>query len=128
MTLFKKIFPEDETTLSEIKILHKHWYRLPEETMADETLYEIPCDLIRDVIFRHEYITKQKKMLKWKDPFDVNVSLLDLFKKRIKRVKMSKPELSRTDQESEGLKWNVPTWVWLDCSFLVLYSLSSQPY
>jgi len=65
--------------------------------MTDETLYETPYDLIHDVIFCHKYIAKLKKMLKQKDPSDVNVSLLDLFKKCIKQVKMSKLELLSKD-------------------------------
>jgi len=103
LTLFKKIFPEHDTTPSGIKILYKHWYRIPDDTtsMADEILYEIPCDLVQDVVMRHEGVAKQTKMaLKRKGTSDAGVSLLDLFYKHVKLVSAS----SKVGQESRSKK------------------------
>ena len=83
--------------------MYKHWYRIPDDTMADETLYEIPCDLVRDVIMRHEGVSKQIKMaLKRKGTSDAGVSLLDLFHKRVKLARASKSKVGQGSRSKKG--------------------------
>jgi len=90
---------------SGIKILHRHWYRLPEEDKADQTLFEIPCSLILDVVFCHENIASQREVsLKRKNTSDAGVSLLNLFTKHIKMAKASKSKIGQGMQSNKGPK------------------------
>jgi hypothetical protein len=80
--------------------LHRHWYRLPDEAKADETLYEIPCDLILDVVMRHENVAKHKKIsLKRKNTADARLSLLKLFNSRSKHIKLAGASNSKVGKE-----------------------------
>lgn len=36
-------------------------YREPSDSMANEVLYNIPCDLVREVILRHEDVDRDKR-------------------------------------------------------------------
>lgn len=85
--------------------MHRHWYRLPDKAKADETLYEIPCSLVLDVVMRHENVTTQREMsLKRKNTSDAGVSLLNLFTKRIKLAGASKSKIGQGMRSDKGPK------------------------
>jgi len=83
----KQINSRDTDPPSGLTILYRHMYREPEESKADEVLYNIPYALLMKVIRHHmEIDIRRKGAVKRKELPEGQDSLQQVVNKRMKKL------------------------------------------